>query len=194
MSNGVTIEIKGLEKAVKTFNQMPTVLQKKVSAGVELAANNFMNRAVKDAPVDQARLRQGITVNKKGQLSFEIVSSAKYSAYIEFGTKKRFTPIAGVDSSQFKGKGDSGDYFDFLNAILDWVKRKGIASRFSVKTRKQLKHTKSDDDRLVETAQAIANSIIRHGIKAHPFFFKQYALAEKEMNLFIDEALKESIK
>ena len=57
--------------------------------------------------------------------------------------------------------------------------RKGIASRFSVKTQQAIpiiiggkgKKSIDDQERLEQTAYAIALSILRKGIKAHRFLY-----------------------
>lgn len=191
--NGAFIKVDGLDKIVKKIGHLPQNVVNETNGLMANVAKGFANRAERDAPQFDRFLVNQITDKKNADMDWEVVSPAPYSAYVEFGTKSRFKAIPGIDSSKFKGKGQ-GDYYDFLNNILDWVKRKGIASRFSVKTRKALKHTKADDERLIETAQAIANSIIRHGIHPHPFFFKQLPEAQTQIQNGMKEVVKQALK
>lgn len=188
-----SIKIEGLAQIKAKFGKIPGNVKREADGMLAVVANDFVNRAQADAPQDERMMANQITSKKVSEMNHEAVSPAPYSAYMEFGTKSRFQPIAGIDASKYKGKG-RGDYYDFLNNILDWVKRKGIASRFSVKTRKDLKHTKADDERLIETAQAIANSIIRHGVHPHPFFFKQIPIAQSQLNQLMKEVIAKALK
>lgn len=195
MAKGDSITIKGLKELQRKLKNIPKSVSKEVDGAMALAANDYRNRAVNDAPVDEGILKNAITVERHKELDYEVVSGASWSAYIEFGTKSRVQIPSDLTAyaSQFKGKG-SGDYFDFLNSILDWVKRKGIVSRYSVKTQKEItKYSKSDNERLVETAQAIANSIIRHGVHPHPFFFKQREVVFEQLLKDISPAIESAL-
>jgi len=177
----IKVNLVGFKQFTDTVNKLPSTLRKEVGAKVKGAADQFRDLAIKDAPANVGFLRSQITVNVIDDLKYEVVSGSEYSAPMEFGTKKRFKAIPGVDSSEFIGKPTGGDYYDFLNSILDWVRSKGITARYSVKTKRRLKETKADTERLLDAAQAIAHSIIRHGVKPHPFFFKQIPIVRKEV-------------
>jgi hypothetical protein len=187
------VKLQGLAELKAKLGKIPGYVKQEADGMMAIVANDFVNRASADAPQDERMLANQITAKKNSEMNHEVVSPAPYSAYMEFGTKSRFKAIPGIDSSKFIGKG-RGDYYDFLNNILNWVKRKGIASRYSVKTRKALKHTKSDDERLVQMAEAIALSIIRHGVHPHPFFFKQLPLAQEQLNRLMKEVIAKALK
>lgn len=181
---GITIKLEGVQKVLDSFNS------KAYEGPIQQAINKFGVRvemdAKKRAPVDEGHLK-GSIFQQPGQLSVTIGANVSYAAYIEFGTRKfaaayvaTLPPNWQAFAATHKGKGQ-GDYFDFLNAILDWVMRKGIANRYSVKTQKALKinvdkpgtgkTARSDYDRLHDTAYAIALSILRKGIKPHPYLY-----------------------
>lgn len=136
-------------------------------------------------------LQNGITHYRESPLTWVLVSRMTYSAYVEFGTKSRTQIPPGLESfaAGFKG-GGQGDYFDFLNAILDWVNRKGIAARFSVQTHKRLKTSAGDRENLIQIAEEIAFSIIRHGVHPHPFFFPAVEQEKPKMIQRIREVLQ----
>jgi HK97 gp10 family phage protein len=188
------LNIVGLkELQIKVSNLRKSGLRKEVNHVLEAGAKTFVRNAKRDAPVDFGVLRNLITYEKTGQSSFSIVSGANYSAYIEFGTRSRAVVPADLQTyaSQFRGKG-VGDYYDFLNAILDWVKRKGLSDVTNSYTGKKV-GGKAAKENLVVLAEAIALSILRHGIKPHPYFFKQRAIVKPMIEKNI-KAITNSIK
>ena len=195
--SGFTIDITG------DFEGKLNNLEEKVKKIVDDELNAFgletVSMAKTLAPVDEGFLRNSITFEKQ-PLSVEIVVAANYAAYLEFGTRgfaaayvSSLPPDWQAFAAQFKGKG-GGDYYDFLNNILDWVMRKGIANRYSVKTKKAIKiklgSGSEDENRLAEVAYATALSILRKGIKPHPFL---YPAIEKNKEILINN-LKAVIK
>lgn len=106
------------------------------------------------APVDEGFLRNSITF-EQGDLVVEVIVTAHYAAYLEFGTRKfaaeyvSTLPIEWQDfAAQFKGGG--GGFEDFFANIFDWVKRKGIEPK---------------------AAYPIAISILRNGVRPQPFLY-----------------------
>lgn len=197
MAGGAKIEVKGISALQKRFVAIPKKLSDEMNGVLAKGANDFVNLAAEDAPRDQGVLISQLSSKKNGNMDYEAVSGAEWSAAIEFGTRSRIQipPDLTQYAAQFIGKPDGGDYFDFLNAILDWVKRKGIVSRYSVKTKKEItKYSKDDNERLIDTAQAIANSIIRQGIHPHPFFFKQREPIYKQIIQDCSPALQKALK
>ena len=182
---------KGLKDKI---DKAPKKLRKEINDAIVLSGERFTELAVKDCPGDTGFLSGSIRPTKLGEAMVEVAVHKEYGAYMEFGTKSRFKPIEGVDASVYKGKG-TGDYFDFLNNILDWVKRKGIGmgtlSETNAVRRRFKQKTVTKKDRLLDVAQAIANSISRHGVKPHPFFFKQIPIVKKETIDNIENILSE---
>lgn len=168
-----TIKINGLKELQVKLKALPKKLETDVDMIVQDHTRQMVVNAQKDAPVDQNTIRRGITAKKNGTANWSMVSIAVHSPFIEFGTKSRFQPIPGVDASQFKGSGGKEGGKGFYDSILEWVKRKKIAGTYSDKTGRR---TGSKVDRQLEDEQAawaIYLSIVRHGVKPHPFFFKQ---------------------
>lgn len=165
-----TVRIEGLTKLTAEVKELPAELNKQVGAVLENGAKTWVAKAKRAAPKDMGRLAQSISYFPLGSLRYEVVSQAEYSPYVEFGTKSKVQIPPGLEdfAAKFKGTGD-GDYYDFLNAILDWVKRKGIASITNSYTGR--KSTKKED--LLLVAQTIAFFIMKNGIKPHPYFFPQ---------------------
>lgn len=170
---GVTL--KGFKEFEDKLKNLSADVLEEVDAEVEDSALLWVDLAVQAAPVDFGFLKQNISA-KKATTGWEIVSGAFYSAYMEWGTKTYVSvpPEQQAYASQFKGPANAGDYFDFLNSILDWVKRKNLAQITNSYTGR--KSTKKDD--LLLVAQTIAFFIMKKGVRPHPFFFIQHPKVE----------------
>lgn len=168
-----SVKISGLESIVAKIQKKSDEMEKKVQAELKQFGIDARAEAVARAPVDESKLRGSINF-KEERLKVSLIVAVYYGAFIEFGTRKRTDIPAGWEqfAAQFKGAAGRGNYKDFVQAIYEWVKRKGITNRYSVKTRKaiRIKQGSEDDDRARQAAYAIAYSIIRNGIKPHPFF------------------------
>jgi len=187
------VNIIGLDRTLIKYKQLPQKLQANVRGAVENGAKVFVRNAKRDAPVDVGFLKNQITYTKligdADHMTFEVISGAKYSPYLEFGTKGKFRPYPGTEqfASQFKGKGD-GNMDEFFLNILDWVKRKGIADR---KTRglPTGRVRKAKDVDAYDTAFAIMMSILKKGVTPHPFFFKHIPTVKKQIGTDIGKII-----
>lgn len=185
------VSVKGLSGFKREFATATKEVREIVGAEVQAAGADFTAKARRDAPVDQGALKGSISYYMDGDLSAVIAAQKFYAPFIEFGTKGKYKPIPGTEdlAAQFKGyKG--GDFMEMLRMIVRWVKRKGISGRYSVKTRKRIGNK---IDRLAEdyaAAWPIAMSILRKGIKPHPYFFKQQETVWPEMVSRIEKVLK----
>lgn len=186
--SGFKVKLTGLDSIRNKLSAKE--IEKEVNLELNAFGNDIVRGAKQKAPVDEGHLKNSISYKVSGT-SLEIIVATNYAAYIEFGTRKFAAaevaklPAEWKDfAAQFKGKG-GGDFYDFLNSILDWVIRKGIASRFSVKTKKKIPikigSGSTDEQRLEETAYAIALSILRNGIRAQPYLFPAYEEALIEL-------------
>ena len=137
MAAGFNMTVKGLDKLVGLLDKLPKTVQTELSAEMKVTADEIRDGAKRDAPVDEARVKNSISSKKVGLLMFEIVAQSNYAGYLEFGTKSNTVIPAGLESvaSQLRGKSSStGSPYE---AIIKWVKRKGIAGTYSTKSRKQ---------------------------------------------------------
>lgn len=185
------VSVKGLNEFKRDIAVAASKIKEVVSAEVQAAGAEFVSGARRDAPVDQGALKGSISYYMDGDLSAVIVAQKFYAPFIEFGTKGKYTPIPGTEdiAASFKGyKG--GDFMELLRMIVRWVKRKGISGTYSVKSKKRVG---SKVNRLAEdyaAAWPIALSILKNGIKAQPFFFKQMEVVWPKMVSNIEKALK----
>jgi phage gpG-like protein len=156
----IKIETKGIGALVKKFDQ----LSKEGQADVQSALNDWADRTAADAKkivsadsTDEGALLRSISP-LYGSGNASVVATAKYAAYIEFGTRKFAASYVSslpqdwaTYASTFQGKATMGGSFkDLVLAIMGWCKRKGIDEK---------------------AAYPIAKKIIINGIKQRPFLY-----------------------
>ena len=154
-----TITLTGWKEFETKLQNMPKILEKEIDGELESAAKDWDARAKDAAPVDVGFLRGGIIYGKVQTGEWQVTSKSNYSAYMEWGTKTRVQVPADLSAyaATFKGGGGQGDLKKFIYA---WCKRKGIAPNLW---------------------WPIFISIARFGVHAHPFFFIQMPIIEKEL-------------
>lgn len=193
------VEIKGLKNFEKQFLAAPAEIKKLVAAEVENAAQEWTKGARADVPIDQGALKSAITYFMRSELQAEVVAQKFYAPFMEFGTKGKYRPIEGTEAiaAAFKGyKG--GDFMDLLRNIVRWLGRKGkdpVTARhgtYSVKTRKRSGSKVNQIAEDYAAAWPIAMSILKYGVKPHPFFFKQREIVWPKMIDRIEKQLKSS--
>jgi HK97 gp10 family phage protein len=187
VANSVTL--KGFRELQNKLKHLPKEVMGEANDAVQDAGEYWAERAKQDAPTDQGLLKGSITSKETGLMKSEVVSPVSYSAYIEWGTKTKVKVPAEMQTyaMQFKGKG-TGDYYDFLNSILDWVKRKGLSDVTNSYTGKKVGGEAAKENLLV-LAEAIAWSIIKKGISPHPYFFIQSPFVEKQLRADIKKII-----
>jgi hypothetical protein len=180
----LSFQIKGFDELQKKITALPKELQEEVVG--EIQAWGYDVNAEQIGLISQQNIQDlgALQQNTKAvpkQNGVELISNVYYAPYVEFGTGAKVKVPAELNdyANQFRGK-KRGDYYDFLNAILDWVKRKGITATYNVKTRRRT-NTKADRERLLNVAQAIADSILRNGIAPRPYFFPPYLRKRKDL-------------
>ena len=156
----IKIEAKGFDGLKKKFD----ILSKEGKAEVQSALNDWADRTASDAKSlvssnssDEGALLRSISP-VYGQGNAAVVSTAKYAAYIEFGTRKFAAAYVSslpqdwaAYANTFKGPAaNGGNFHDLLMSIMAWCKRKGIDEK---------------------AAYPIARKIVIDGIKAKPFLY-----------------------
>lgn len=169
-----------LDVRIKAYNEKTNSKIDKILSG---NAFECATAAKKLAPTDEGTLKANISANVTTPLRKEVNVNVFYAAYIEFGTGKyaakyvaSLPPEWQEMAMKFKGKA-GGDYYDFLNNILDWVKRKGLARIKNSYTGRS--STKKDD--LLLVAESIAFYIMVNGVRQHPFLLPAYQQQKKQL-------------
>lgn len=173
--------LQGLPGLKAQFASLSADLEKIVGGELESMAKEWVLLAKQDSPADQTALRSAISYYKNGELSYDIVSQTFYAPFMEFGTKGKYLAIPGTEkiAAESKAKSKKGGGKGFYDNILEWVKRKGFAAL----TTKGGAKSKSLDSTIAQeqAAFAIYLSIMRHGVKPHPYFFKQMGVVWPKM-------------
>lgn len=189
---GFTIKVEGLEAVLKRLHQFPVKLQDQVKGELKLASEEVKRNAVKDAPGDTGKLRQSIVVNHETGVSSTVNVQAGYGGYVEWGTKKKARVPAEIAAyaARFKGKTSSPAGLKLNDAILAWVKRKGIGAKLTKKGRP----SKSADSQKAQKRAAflIARKIYREGVKPRPYFFKNVFATRDKLVQRILQLVKQS--
>lgn len=192
--DSIVIELGGFNEVLKMFKTLPQDVQDITDAEIEEGLREFVILAQRDAPVDQSRLKSSIAYKSLGIGSYEVFAQSAYAAYMEFGTKGNYRPVPGAEeiAAKFRGKGE-GSFKDMVRAIIEWVRRKGIAGRYSVKTRRRVGSKAKQQSENAAAAWPIIMSIMKNGVKAHPYFFKQQGIVVPKMMNRINQAIAELI-
>lgn len=191
-----TIEIQGLNKLLSKLDKVPDTMRREVGRELRDGVDTAVNLSRRMAPKDEGQLSRGIQRVDIDPLDYEFVSLSGYSAYMEFGTKSRFSAPAEVANfaAQFKQQGPKIGFKNLFLIIKDWVKRKGIAGRFSVKTRRRVGGKSQQDAEDSAAAFAITISILRKGVHPHPFFFPAFFEVRGKIIKNVEAVLKDVIK
>lgn len=181
MATSFPFQINGLDKVLALFDQMPKRLQRELYAELKATAKEIRDAAKKAAPADERRLAQSITDKEVSKTQFDVTAQSLHAGYQEFGTKSKTVVPAGLESIAAGLRGTVAGSGSLFEAILGWVKRKGVSGRFSTKTRRRLgnKNSKEQEDRTA--AYLISAKIRKYGISPKPYFYKQIPPAEAKL-------------
>ena len=175
---GIFFDVSGVDVLMGKLNKMSERIQNDVLDEFNASALNIQSNAKKYAPVNIGTLRNSIQLKEdltKGKLVFTIGSKLSYAPYIEFGTGGKVTIPVGYEqfARQFKGN-KGGTFAQLLEALVQWVKRKGIVGTYSVKTGRRTGNKSIQQKQNESAAYAIALSILRKGLRPQPFLIPAY--------------------
>jgi len=143
----------------------------------ELSASSFTieKKAKRNAPVNLGALRQSIHATSKDKLTHYVEVGASYGAYVEFGTGGKVSIPAGYEEYAATFKNNKGGKLeDMIQALTLWVKRKGLAGTYSVKSQRRLggKAVKASQDE--KLARFLAIKILKNGIRAQAYLIPAF--------------------
>ena len=173
--SGFALNLSGVERLEKRLKDLSTGIGKDIVDELSASTMNIEKKAKRNAPVNLGTLRQSIHAVSDSALTHKVIVDVSYGAYVEFGTGGEVSIPSGYEqyAAQFMGK-TGGKFIDLINALAEWVKRKGISGTYSVKTQRRTgsKSVRNSEDRAV--AYAIAIKILRNGLKAQPYLIPAY--------------------
>lgn len=165
----ITAKITGEKKLLEKFRKYGEEGDKLLDSVVEARARELEAEAKRRAPVNLGTLRNGIITQRQGDKEWDVVSTADYSAYVEFGTGKQVrVPAELADiASQFKGRRE-GSFEEGLDSIRQWCRNVGIDPK---------------------NAYPIFMAILRRGLRPRPFMYPAFLKAKKLFKQDIKDAL-----
>lgn len=172
----IKISIKGFDKAIHDIEKIAKDAGNKVDVAMVDFGTKVEGDAKRDAPADEGKLRNSINaVYKRQSKQLTITVAADYAAYMEFGTRKfaakyvaTLPPDWKTYAATFKGKG-GGSMDQFIQAIMAWVRRKGIGGDTTASG--ATSSSRSSLDKMQQAAYWIALNILQNGIKPKPFLY-----------------------
>ena len=173
---GFALNLSGMENLTKRLKTIQDDLTKGVAEEISASTMKIEKDAKRNAPVNIGTLRQSIhgesTLNG---MTGKVTVDASYGAYVEFGTGGKVKIPSGYEefAGQFKGK-SGGSLEDFIKALTLWVKRKGLAGTYSVKTSRRLGSKSSKQSQDEKLARFLAIKILKNGIRPQPFLIPAY--------------------
>ena len=82
----IKVEVKGMKKAISDIDRYSKEVQERVVQELNTTKQKVRNDAIRFAPVDQGQLRRFIVAEPVKNYETAVVSRAKYSIYVEYGT------------------------------------------------------------------------------------------------------------
>lgn len=153
---------------------------KLVSLELKSTADDAVMLAKSAAPVNESLLRNSISRKDESEFSRVISANTKYAAFMEFGTKTLVSIPPGAEEIAAEARKIKGGTIEEMErSIRRWVKLKGLAGTYSVKTRRRTGGRavqKRQDDQLVFL---IMRKILKIGVKPQPFFYPAITQATK---------------
>lgn len=186
------IKTTGFQELIDKLEKAPAKVVAEVNGVFENTSKEFVQRAKREAPKDTGFLTGEISYNKEKDMRYNIFSSSRYAGYLEFGTKRNFKPIPGFEKEAAELKGlSSGSAEEAIQNITEWVRRKGIRFESASKFKSGKKQGQNRLLTIEQTAWIILHFININGIKAQPYFFKQVAIAEGQLEKDLKQIAEE---
>jgi HK97 gp10 family phage protein len=198
MADRITFSINGIDKLKERLKAMDQKVKDALAMELRESAMKIQKEAKRNAPVDMGTLRNSIYMDydyQKNKLTYSIGASASYAPYIEFGTGGSVKVPAKYSSYAltFKGKSaNAGSLDEFMLALMDWVKRKGITGTYSVKTQRRTGSRGSRMSEDFDVAFAIMLKILKKGINPQPFLLPAYEAEKVNLVKKIKQAIKDA--
>ena len=176
------IDISGIPRLEKRLKEIQDSVSTKLAEEISASALKIEKQAKRNAPVNMGTLRQSIHATSKDKLTHYVEVGASYGAYVEFGTGGKVSIPVGYEqyAASFKGK-KGGGLEDMIQALTLWVKRKGLAGTYSVKSQRRLGGKGVQQSQDMKLARFLAIKILRNGIKAQPYLIPAFELEKPKL-------------
>jgi HK97 gp10 family phage protein len=184
MADALNISVQNLDQVLAELRAYPQDAEKIINNEFRAFGLNTTNTAKRYAPVDEGRLRESIGFTQNN-LEVTINVNVDYAAYLEFGTKSfaeayvaTLPPDWQTFAAQYRGPA-GGSFHELVMRITEWVKRKGFAAERTASGAKS--KSLSSIAAQNSAAYAIALSIVRKGIRPHPYLAPAFEQSKIEL-------------
>ena len=154
-----TITISGFKEFGDKLNKLAAEFPQDLDDAARDAADSWAKLADRSAPIDMGKLHGGINISQQKEGVWDVNSPKEYSPYMEWGTKTYVSVPAELQTyaARFKGAGTGTNPKELIYA---WVLRKGLGAK---------------------AQWPIFISIMKKGVRPHPFFFIHMPTIEKQL-------------
>ncbi len=176
------IDLSGIPRLEKKLADLNSKIANDIAKEMSASTLKIERDAKRNAPVNMGTLRQSIHATSKDKLTHNVEVGVSYGAYVEFGTGGKVSIPAGFQdyAATFKGN-KGGSLGDMIEALTLWVKRKGLAGTYSVKSQRRLggKAVQSSQDE--KLARFLAIKILKNGIRPQPYLIPAYEVEKPKL-------------
>lgn len=162
---------KGVNQTIAEIRAFGEDATKRIAFETQRIANQIAKDAKIKAPKNFGDLAQSISYEKVTETQYKVTINAKYGAYVEFGTGKKFNSPAEFEelAAQFKGK--TGESFEKgVEAIKLWL------------------HHKGGDEK---DAEWILINLIKNGMRAQPYLYPAWFKGKNDYQENLNKLLKQ---
>jgi HK97 gp10 family phage protein len=169
------IDLSGIPRLEKKLADLNSKIANDIAKEMSASTLKIERDAKRNAPVNLGTLRQSIHATSKDKLTHYVEVGVSYGAYVEFGTGGKVSIPSGYQdyAATFKGN-KGGSLNDMIQALTLWVKRKGLAGTYSVKSGRRLGGRSTQTSQDEKLARFLAIKILKNGIRPQPYLIPAY--------------------
>lgn len=194
MADLIKISAPGIAQVLKDLDSFEAKTKALIHAELKASMQTIVRNAKREAAKDMGALASGVDYKEVNPTLFEYFSQLGYSAFLEFGTRRRvkIPPEVQKLGIQINYQKQTGTVEQALKSITAWVKRKGIRFDSASLTKSGKSKGKNKKLSYETTAWFIFHHIMINGIKPKPFFFpallNETPLLQKRLEMIINNA------
>ncbi len=164
-----------IKKLLDKASDISIEVDMEMTASAQIIANEAKRKVTDQSAGATGNLAKTINPDVREYHKKIVTASAFYAPFVEFGTGKKVSVPSGYEAlaARFKKKVSRGDFKDFVQAILLWMRRVGLKGEPAGKKRKG-RQAEADKAYAVN----IARKILRNGLTPKPFLIPSFE-AEK---------------
>jgi len=198
LTDGLKLDYSAFLKTANALATLPAKIEKDIDLVLKAGAGSIASSAKVNAPKDLGHLTSEISPVKRGSMDYLVSVNTPYAAFVEFGTGRYAArQVATLPANwqayaaQFRGQKGNGTLDLFLDAMIEWVKRKGLIGLTRSGNRRTGKKADSDAYNL---AYVIVINILRNGVHAHPYLYPAFVEKDKTIKAQLLKVIQQDLK